>query len=329
MDYIIKTTLDDVSSFGNLFAALQKAIRGKWKRSRNVMMFLLRFEEELLLLSEDVSSRTYRHGGYKSFYIMDPKKRLISAPVFRDRVVHHAVHDRILPEILPTFSACSHACLPGRGMHSAWRDFTKLLNDDHYGWILHGDIKKFFPSVNRGILKDLLGRVVTDEGLLWLLSEIIHSAEFIPHLGEAGIPIGNLTSQFFANFYLHELDSFITGILGIDAYIRYMDDFWIFGLSEDELRGIRSRIRVFLRERLDLTLHPEKSEIVRKRRAHMNVLCWQLYGKRRRVRMRIWNNMQKRLGKPVYEPEDYAAIGMYLGLLMPETVCSWEVESRE
>lgn len=313
----IKISLEEIAGFESLFDALQKAMRGKWKKSGEVANFLLKFEEELIKLNEELNNRRYKHSSYKNFYIYDPKKRLISVPAFRDRIVHHAVHDNILPKIQPLFIKSSHACLPGRGMHSAWKEFRNCLDKKENKWILHGDIKKFFPSINREILKKLLNETFVGDGLIWLLEEIVNSAAGIQGFHKRGIPIGNLTSQFFANFYLHVLDIYAAHVLGIKSYIRYMDDFWIFGESKEALKEIRTNIAMFLDMKLNLTLHPEKSEILRKNKAHMNVLCWQLYGKRRLIRMRIWNRMKARLNKREFLNDDYAAIGMYLGLLMP------------
>lgn len=241
--------------------------------------FNFRLEDEIGQLQEELMSKTYKHGEYRVFTIYDPKKRQIAAAPFRDRVVHHAVHDVIEPLLDKSFIYDSYACRKGKGTHKAVDRAQSFLRANRF--CFHGDIKKYFPSIDHGILKKLVERRVEDRDLLWLFNEIIDSAVGLltcqPVSGsrltvsaenrtpktehQTGLPIGNLTSQFFANLYLNELDYFVKFDLRFHYYIRYMDDFLIFHNDERVMQEARSRIKEFLRERLNINLHENKSQI--------------------------------------------------------------------
>ncbi|MDP3014861.1 MAG: reverse transcriptase/maturase family protein [bacterium] len=240
------------------FANLHRAYKGarKCKRYRgSILKFGYDLEENLLALRTELASRTYRHGGYREFIVADSKKRTIKAAPFRDRVVHHALCNIIEPILERGFIYDSYACRVGKGTHAAivrLEGFIKTLPVKIY--CLKCDISKYFDNINHEILLELLRRKIKDENVLWLLNEIITS-------NTKGIPIGNLTSQVFANVYLNELDHFVKRILREKCYIRYMDDFLILGLDKKHLQEDKERIRIFLRDRLKLELHPKKAEI--------------------------------------------------------------------
>ena len=223
----------------------------------SVAEFSFHLEEEIEKMYVELKEKTYKHGEYRVFTVYDPKERRISAAPFKDRVVHHAVHDVIEPLINKSFIYHSYACRKNRGAHKAldWAQKFLRLN----AFCFHGDIKKYFFSIDRGILKDILRKNITDVNLLWLLDEIIDSAIYTGQ--EKGLPIGNLTSQFFANLYLNELDYFVKFDLGARFYIRYMDDFIIFENDKNKLVGFKSKIRDFLKIKLALVLHEGKSQI--------------------------------------------------------------------
>ncbi len=316
-----KRLFEKVVSFENLLLAAQKAQRAK-RMKRDVSRFNFGLEKELLKLQEELRSHTYRHGAYRQFYVSDPKKRLISAAPFRDRVVHHAVHDVIEPIIDKSFIYDSYACRKGKGTHKAVDRAQSFLRANRY--CFHGDIKKYFPSIDHGILRGLVRRRVADEDLLWLLGEIVGSAVEVSQLAglrvsvlagkpvnrltgqpanmNKGLPIGNLTSQFFANLYLNELDYYVKFELKTHYYLRYMDDFLIFGNSRKALQEIKAKIRRFLKDRLALSLHEGKSQIFRTKDG-IKFLGFRLYKDYRRLASDNVRRFRRRLRETVVSGE--------------------------
>jgi retron-type reverse transcriptase len=267
-----------IVSVENLYAAAHAAALGK-RCNDEVSFYNFRLEAGLDALRNDLVSGQYRHGRYKIFEISEPKKRSIAKAPFRDRVVHHAVHDVIEPVIDRSFIDDSYACRKGKGTHSAINRAQGFLMAKNY--CLHGDIRKYFPSINREILKRLLSRYVREPRLWALLVEIIDSARYV-FPGDAGLPIGNLTSQFFANLYLHQLDRFVAHELKCRYYIRYMDDFLLFDNDPEVLLKWRAIIADRLASELCLCLHQDKTGIFPARRG-LTFLGFYLSRGRRRV----------------------------------------------
>ncbi|MFH0753182.1 MAG: reverse transcriptase/maturase family protein [Candidatus Omnitrophota bacterium] len=279
----------------NLYLAAHRAALGKRFRN-NIAFWRLGMEEKIGRLHEDLKSGRYKPGKYRVFQIRDPKLRDISVAPFRDRVVHHAFHDVIESFMDRKFSFDSYACRPGKGTHAALDRAHSFLRANKY--CFHGDIRKYFPSINHEVLKGLLRRHIADARVLVVLDSIIDSTHSIssrisPVSGQTravlfgkgssvGLPIGNLTSQFFANLYLHELDHYVKHVLRCRYYIRYMDDILLFENDQTRLKEIRSLIAVFLDERLRLELHPGKSQIYRTAQG-IKFLGFRLYVDRRRL----------------------------------------------
>ena len=253
---------DKIISMPNLYRAAYAAARGK-RYHDSVAFFNFCMEHEIERLHADLSSGRYRHGPYKVFMIHEPKERVISEAPFRDRVVHHAVHDIIEPGIDRTFISDSYACRLGKGTHAAVERAQSFLAAKAY--CLHGDVKKYFYSIDHAILKGLLRRHIHHPRLWALIVEIIDSApaRTAASPGDAGVglPIGNLTSQFFANLYLHELDFFVKHTLRCRYYIRYMDDFLLFDNDHALLLKWRDAIGAMLAARLNLRLHADKTMV--------------------------------------------------------------------
>ena len=233
--------------------------------------------------------------------------------------MHHAVHDVIEPIIDKTFIYDSYACRKDKGTHKAVDRAQSFLRANKF--CFHGDIKKYFPSINHGMLKEILRRKIDDADLLWLLDEIIDSAMslrgavgdeaiaerrdcFAPKCGarndsRIGLPIGNLTSQFFANLYLSELDYFIKFDLRERYYLRYMDDFLVFGNDKGELLSFREMIRDFLKNRLDLDMHKDKSQVYKTRNG-IKFLGFRLFRDYRRLTSDNVRRFSKRLKSFAY-----------------------------
>ena len=270
---------------GNLYQAAHQAALGKRFRD-NVALWRLYIEEQVGRLHEDLRRKRYKHGAYKIFQVWEPKKRDISVAPFRDRVVHHAFHDVIEPAIDKKFIFDSYACRNKKGTHQALGRADKFIKANRY--CFHGDIKKYFPSIDHAVLKDLLRRHIEDEEVLKVLDGIIGSS------GERGLPIGNLTSQFFANLYLHELDFYVKHALHCKYYIRYMDDFLIFGNDRITLEGVRLNLGDFLRQHLNLQMHTGKSQISQSAKG-IKFLGFRLYPDVRRMSTNGVRRFRRRL----------------------------------
>jgi len=266
-----KNLFEKIVSFQNLLLASRLSQRGK-RFNPNTGQFNFFLERELFKLQEELISQTYRPGSYKQFFVKDPKKRLISAAPYRDRVVHHAFCNIVEPIFDKTFIHGSFACRIDKGTHKAIFRAQAFLRKNKY--VLQCDIQKYFPSINHDVLFNILSRKIKDKKILWLSKLIIDSAKGLKLLTDeeikdnnfysidsTGMPIGNLTSQFFANLYLNELDYFVKFTLRERFYIRYMDDFLVFGNDKKHLYKIKQNLNGFLENELKLKLHKKKSII--------------------------------------------------------------------
>jgi len=242
-----------IASFENLLLAERRARRGKGRRG-DVLAFWLDCERELLNLKNELLSLAYRPGGYRQFTAHESKDRLISAAPYRDRVVHHALMNVIGPVLERSFIFDSYANRKGKGTHRALVRCSRFCRASRY--VLKCDIAEYFGSVDHDILSAQLRRRIADEGTLWLTEAIVRAAP-----GGKGLPIGNLTSQCFANVYLDGFDHFVKEDLRCRRYLRYVDDFAVFSDDERWLHGIRRLMDRYLRERLKLRLHPRKTRI--------------------------------------------------------------------
>lgn len=255
----------------HLIRSAKEAARGK-KRRPDVAGFLLELEGECFRLADELARGTWQPGSYRTFIIREPKPRLISAAPFRDRVVHHAIVALLEPYFEKRFVAHSYACRVGKGTHRALDRATMLARRRKF--VLKGDIAKFFPSIDHEILKVEVRRVIADERLLGVLDQVIDGSNpqesviawyegddlITPAVRRRGIPIGNLTSQFLANAFLDRFDHFVMDRQGYGEFVRYCDDFLVFGDSRQELWELRGRIEAFLRT-MRLTLHPDKGGV--------------------------------------------------------------------
>lgn len=260
-----------VIAFDNLHQASRQAQKGKRFRD-NVLVFNDQLEQELLRLEDELRSLTYQPGDYRTFRIRDPKPRLISAAPYRDRVVHHALCNVIVPLLDRTLIGDTYANRLGYGTHRALKRFTGWAR--RYRYCLQADIQKYFPSIDHEILKGLIRRWIKCPETLWLIDTIIDASNeqfqvieyypgddlLTPVQRRRGLPIGNLTSQFFANLYLSPFDHFAKRKLRLRQYLRYVDDFAAFSDDWQELADARMAMEEFLAT-LRLKLHPAKSQL--------------------------------------------------------------------
>lgn len=261
----------EIASFDNLLCAAQNAQKGK-RYQKSVATFNLHLEEELLRLREELLSKSYQPGAYRSFMIYDPKERMISAAPYRDRVVHHALMNVTAPVFERTFIYDSYANRKGKGVHAAILRYQEYAR--RFLYVLKCDIRKFFPSIDHEILKQELRWKIACPDTLWLIDIIIDNSNaqeehiayypgddlFTPWQRRHGLPIGNLTSQWWGNIYLNRFDHFVKEELRVPGYIRYVDDFVLFGASSGQLHDWKSAISAYL-NRLRLSLHPQKSQV--------------------------------------------------------------------
>lgn len=241
---------EHVSNFHALVKAANKAALGKKAKPR-VARFIEDLETEVIALERELLEKTYRPLPYHTFRVHDPKERMICAADFRDRVVHHALCAVLAPLMERSSIFDSYACRKEKGTHRALARAQHFCR--RFGFFIKLDVHKFFDSVDHGVLKYQIRRIVKDPGLLWLADIFIDHP--VPWTAPGkGIPIGNLTSQHFANFYLSGLDHFIKETLRIRGYVRYMDDMVLFADDKDILWDACERVAGFLQERLQLRL---------------------------------------------------------------------------
>jgi retron-type reverse transcriptase len=259
--------------FENLYLAYRKARRGKRGKTPAADFEQVQ-EDELLALQNELRTCTYQPGPYHSFYIHEPKRRLISAAPFRDRVVHHALCRVIEPIWERRFIYDSYANRVGKGTHRALDRCQQFSR--RYDYVLQCDVRKFFPSIDHAILRAELSRLIVDENTLWLIDQIIDSGAGV--LSESyqmvyfpgddlfaanrprGLPIGNLTSQFWANVYLNRFDHFVKRELKCRAYLRFVDDFLLFSDNKPTLWAWKSAI-IEKMAQLRLTIHEQRAQV--------------------------------------------------------------------
>jgi retron-type reverse transcriptase len=247
------------ATFPRLLSGFYRAARRKNNRE-TVARFHAGLEKKIFEIRDELESGAYRWGEYYSFWVIDPKLRRIESAPFRDRIVHQAMNEVMLPLFEPSFYQHSYACLPGRGTHRAVCRLHRWVRGHPEHHFLQMDVSKYFPSVDRDTLYSLLEARIADPRFLSLLRSLIFGAP-----GETGIPIGNLTSQLFANVYLNELDQFIKRHLRVRHYMRYMDDLVLLTPTREKAAELRRHVEHFARMRLQLIFNPHKVEIRRVR----------------------------------------------------------------
>lgn len=242
--------MEKILCLDNLMLAYTKAFRGKQHREE-----VIRYSEDIWQkldeLRDGLSEGTFEIGRYHYFWITDPKLRKICAASFDERVMHHAVmnvcHDIFERQLIET----TYATRKGKGQYKALERAFKAMR--HFRFVAKCDFRKYFDSVCHQTLKNSLARIIKDADVLLLMYKIIDSYETE---NGRGLPIGNLTSQYFANFYLSGMDHYVKEVLKVKKYVRYMDDFLVFGMNKCEVRRTVEAIDEYAKENLELTLKP-------------------------------------------------------------------------
>ena len=262
-------------SLENLFLCWQE-FRKEKRLKKDVLIFERNLEENIFALHEELKNKTYRHQPYNTFRIHDPKPRIISKASVRDRLVHHMIFNELYRILDPGFIYHSYASRLKRGTHLAVANLFRVSrkvskNFTQSAFALKCDIYRFFFSVSHQKLLQIIKNKISDKQLLWLIEEIIRSfrapvdknleRERERERESKGLPIGNLSSQIFANIYLNELDQFIKHTLHVKYYFRYADDFLIVHSDEEYLKSLIKPMAEFLDHRLEMKLHPHKISI--------------------------------------------------------------------
>ncbi len=256
---MIHNVFNKIISLENLFSAWLEFRKGK-RHKLDVQIFELNLEDNLFHLHWLLERGKYQHGNYVSFCVKDPKQRLIhKAPVI-DRVFHHAVFRVLYPIFDGMFINDSYSCRIGKGTHMAVKQlevYIKRVSRNHQRscFVLKCDVKSFFHSINHQILLNLIKKKIADDKAMLLIQQIIYSFNCVEG---KGIPLGNLTSQLFANIYMNEFDQYARKFLKIKHYIRYTDDFVFVHNSRKCLKRLVPEISTALQHKLHLNLHPQK-----------------------------------------------------------------------
>ena len=333
----IRSLYDQIYDFGNLHQAYIHARKGKRYRIE-VMKFTNRLEENLLNIQNELIQKTYTVGRYREFFVNEPKKRLIMALPFKDRVVQWAIYQVLNPYFEKGFIQDSYACRVDKGTHRAvnrlqyWLRYMHRRHERFYALKL--DISKYFYRVDHNVLMGILRRRIGDEDLLWLLDVIVrceHTKFGIPlgdhqfdadRIGGVGMPIGNLTSQMFANLYLNELDQYAKQTLHVKHYLRYMDDVVVLHQDKKYLWALMAQINEFVMDRLHLQLN--NKTMVRKASQGIEFVGFRVWPTHKKLRKKSALKMKRRLG---YLQRAYArgdvelqevnnSLQSYLGIMM-------------
>lgn len=250
-----KNLFEQFTTFEALHAAWLRVIKGR-RHQLDVIRFENDLETNLIEIQNSLLWKTYQTGPYRNFKVFEPKERDIAALPLKDRIVQHALIEALDPIWAARFIHDTYACRPGKGTHAGAdraQAFLRASQREHGTvYVLKADISKYFPSICHDVLKRLIRRRVACPDTLWLIDNIIDSTAEAGDPMPRGIPIGNLTSQLFANIYLHELDEFVKFDLREKQYLRYMDDFAVIGGDKAHLHRVRRDIEDFLHARLGL-----------------------------------------------------------------------------
>lgn len=314
----------EIISVDNLLCAWKDFLKGK-RGKKDVCDFSARLMDNILSLHADLANKTYVHGSYHAFKVNDPKPRDIHKATVRDRVLHRAIYRILYPYFDKKFIHDSYSCRNGKGTHRAmnrFRDFFRKVSENNTKtcYVLKCDVRKFFASIEHNILIDILKKHISDENIVWLLRQVVssfhspatftmntfRSEDVHSELFLIGLPLGNLTSQLFANVYLNELDQFVKYVLKIKYYIRYADDFVFFSTDKKYLDNLIPIIQQFLTKKLKLELRPDKV-FIKTVASGVDFLGWVHFSDHRILRTATRRKMVKKVSRK--------NVTSYLGML--------------
>ncbi len=290
----------------------ERFLRGKRKK-KGVIIFQAKLGDNINDLYYLLQTRTYKHGEYSAFNVSDPKPRNIHKATVRDRLLHHLIYKELYPYFDQRFIYDSYSCRKKKGTHRALDRFQYFArkvskNNTRTCYVLKGDIKKFFASIDHDVLYKILRRHIEDEEMHWLIKQVISSFH-TTKIG-VGLPLGNLTSQLFVNIYMHEFDMFVKQELRVKYYIRYADDFAILSDNENYLEELLLKMEKFLNEKLKLKLH-ENKVYIKTYASGVDFLGWVHFPYHRQIRTSTKRKIIRKL-KGYPKPE---TVNSYRGLL--------------
>lgn len=291
----IKNIYDDALTYEKIYQAYILSKKGKSSRL-DVIQFSLNYEERLNEMLEELKNMSYSFDSYNLFYIYEPKKRKILSAPFKDWIVHTwYVENFLKPYFVPSFIFHSYACIENKGMHRCALEVRKGINKCNriypLGYILKMDISKYFENIDRDILYNLICKKIADKKVLSLTRKILDSTKKYDVVCGKSLPIGNYSSQMFANIYLNSLDKYLKEILRLKFVYRYMDDVVIILESKAKAKEVLKLITIFLKEELKLTLNSKTN--IFKISQGVNFCGYKINVKR----MKIRNSGKKKLVK--------------------------------
>ncbi len=295
-----------IISLENLYEAWGEFVTGK-KHKRDVALFALNLSHNIFQLHEELKSKTYKHGDYKAFAINDPKPRSIHKATVRDRLLHHAVYRKLYQYFNSKFVFDSYSCRHAKGTHKAIDRFKYFFNkvsrnNRRTCWVLKCDVRKFFASIDQGILIDTFRKHISDKDTVWLIENIVSSFQSTG-VGK-GLPLGNLTSQLLVNVYMNEFDQYVKHVLKQTYYIRYADDFVVMHHDKGVLLELLPKIGEFLSNNLKLSLHPDKV-FIKTFASGVDFLGWVHFSDHRVLRTatkkRMFRNLDREVSKEMIQ----------------------------
>lgn len=253
--------IDEIVSIENMYDAYTKTLKGSTQYCNEALRFKKDETVNLELLRQSIIDKTYKHDTYNAFYVYEPKERLVLAPKFNDKVVQHAINN-VLREVYERhFIHDSYACIRHKGNRNAVKrlqHFNRSATNTYKNpYVVNVDVLKFFYSIDRDVLKSIFRKKISCDHTLWLLDTIVDSYQDEPY----GLPLGNLSSQLFANILMNEIDQHAKHILKIKYYLRYADDIFIIVDGKKYAGLIKEYLFEYSRLKVNLDMHPKKSTI--------------------------------------------------------------------
>ncbi len=305
----INNIYDDALTFSKIRDAYKRTSRKK-KKTKDSIQFEMYLEDNIIDIYKKLKTETYELGNYKSFKVYEPKERLIYCLPFYDRVVQQLyVHEYIMPYMIPKFMDTSYACIPKKGLHACIDKLQEYMNIAVKKWdnpyFLKYDISKFFYSIDRKILYKIIERNYKDKKFLRLTKKFIEFVTEKEYKEGKGLPIGNYTSQYFANIYLNELDKYIKENLKVKYYIRFMDDGILIVENKEKAKELLNKIKDFLEEKLKLQLNKKTSYMPVKKGC---IYCgYRVFLDYRLIKRQNINRVKKRIKKwnKLWEKREY------------------------
>jgi RNA-directed DNA polymerase len=303
---------EEIFSYPSLIKSWLEFRNGKKKKS-DVGDFTLNLSKNIFDLTDSIAKGVYKHGGYKYVKIYEPKPRDIHVATVGDRIIHHAIYRAVYSHFDHFFTFDSYSCRLDKGTHRALARFKTFARQEGHNntktvWVLKGDIRKCFASIDHQVLKKIISRYINCPKIIQVIDTVVDS--FSSGLAGKGIPLGNLTSQLFVNIYLNEFDQYVKRILKIQKYIRYADDFVIFSRDKKFLEDLIPKIKIFLAGTLKLELHPDKV-FIKTVNSGVDFLGWVHFEKYRLLR----DSTKNRMYQNIFPDTKLEVIYSYLGLL--------------